>query len=242
MTDKVQEIKEQANTDISELRMAQEQGILTEFGRGKLEALEEMVDFIDSLQKEPIFKVGDTIQKKDDNSIRYFIINKTSDGYRALRGLSDTIVIWFSEQDQWELVEEPASRTPADIEAAMQEVEEKSKAFTDAHQGESTDTILAQMRGEELVSEDLEEASKEWLKPQLDKSYSSYGENEMMELTRFDGYAMLDAIEFGAQWKEQQLMKNAVECEYFDGSLFCNDLREKYRDCDKVKVIIVKSE
>ena len=54
MADKAQKIKEQANTDISELRMAQEQGIITEFGMGKLEALEEMVDFIDSLQEEPV--------------------------------------------------------------------------------------------------------------------------------------------------------------------------------------------
>lgn len=63
----------------------------------------------------------------------------------------------------------------------------------------------------EPVSEDLEEASKEWLIPQLDKSYASYGENMMMELTHFDGYAMLDAIEFGAQWQKQQLMKSAVK-------------------------------
>ena len=33
---------------------------------------------------------------------------------------------------------------------------------------------------------------------------------KMMELTHFDGYAMLDAIEFGAQWKEQQLEKNRL--------------------------------
>lgn len=70
---------------------------------------DDILRYIDSLQEEPVFKVGDTIQKKDINSIRYSIINKTSDGYRALRGLSDTIVIWFSEQDQWELVKEPVS-------------------------------------------------------------------------------------------------------------------------------------
>jgi len=64
---------------------------------------------------------------------------------------------------------------------------------------------------EEPVSEDLEEASKGWLIPQLDKSYASYGENTMMELTHFDGYAMLDAIEFGAQWQKQQLIKSAVK-------------------------------
>lgn len=54
------------------------------------------------------------------------------------------------------------------------------------------------------VSEDLEEASKKWLIPKLDKSYAIYGEAKMMELTRFDGYAMLDAIEFGAKWGRNQ--------------------------------------
>lgn len=39
-------------------------------------------------------------------------------------------------------------RTPADIEAAMQEVEEKSEAYTDAHMGERDDDVLSQMRGE----------------------------------------------------------------------------------------------
>lgn len=62
---------------------------------------------------------------------------------------------------------------------------------------------------EEPVSEDLKEASKEWLRPQLDKSYAYYGEGKMMELTHFDGYAMLDAIEFGAKLKEQQMMKSS---------------------------------
>lgn len=52
------------------------------------------------------------------------------------------------------------------------------------------------------LNEDLEEASKEWLRPQLDKSYANYGEAKMMELTHFDGYAMLDAIEFGAKWQK----------------------------------------
>lgn len=57
---------------------------------------------------------------------------------------------------------------------------------------------------EEPVSKDFEEASKKWLIPQLDKSYAAYGETKQMELTHFDGYAMLDAIEFGAKWQEQQ--------------------------------------
>ena len=63
---------------------------------------------------------------------------------------------------------------------------------------------------EEPVSEKLEVASKEWLIPQLDKSYAAYGETKQMELTHFDGYAMLDAIEFGAEWKEEQFEKNRL--------------------------------
>jgi hypothetical protein len=63
---------------------------------------------------------------------------------------------------------------------------------------------------EEPVSEDLEEASKEWLAPQLDNSYAGYGEAKMMELTRFDGYAMIDAIEFGANWQKEQFEKNRL--------------------------------
>lgn len=59
-----------------------------------------------------------------------------------------------------------------------------------------------EMLGEEPVSEGLNEASKEWIRPQLNKSYANYGEAKMMELTHFDGYAMLDAIEFGAKWQK----------------------------------------
>ena len=62
----------------------------------------------------------------------------------------------------------------------------------------------------EPVNEDLGKASKEWLQPQLDHSYADYGEGKMMELTHFDGYAMLDAIEFGAKWKEEQFEKNRL--------------------------------
>ena len=68
----------------------------------------------------------------------------------------------------------------------------------------------------EPVSEKLEEASKEWLRPQLDKSYANYGETKMMELTHFDGYAMLDAIEFGAKWQfervKEALLSEVLPC------------------------------
>ena len=53
MTDK-DIIKGQANIDISNLRMAQEQGIITEFGKGKMEALEGIVDFINYLEAKEV--------------------------------------------------------------------------------------------------------------------------------------------------------------------------------------------
>lgn len=51
-------------------------------------------------------------------------------------------------------LEQPIKRTPADIEAAMQEVEEKSKLFTEAHKDDvvSNDTL-------KVISNDLEEAA-----------------------------------------------------------------------------------
>ena len=82
---------------------------------------------------------------------------------------------------------------------------------------------------EEPVSEELEEAAKKHAKCQREDDLESG-----YDLTKLESFIA------GGKWKEQQLMKNAVECEYFDGSLFRNDLREKYRDGDKVKVIIVK--
>lgn len=85
------------------------------------------------------------------------------------------------------LQEEPVSRTSADIEAVMQEVEEKSKVFTEAHQGEDADTILAAMRGVDSVSDELKEFAEEW-----DESlYRS------------------DAVIAGAKWHKQQMIKSA---------------------------------
>ena len=51
--------------------------------------------------------------------------------------------------------------------------------------------------------EELEKAAKEWLAPRLDTSYSAYGETKMMELSKFNGYDMLDAIDFGATWRNE---------------------------------------
>ena len=40
----------QANIEITGCRLAAQQGILTEFGKGKLEGLEGIVDFLDTLE------------------------------------------------------------------------------------------------------------------------------------------------------------------------------------------------
>ena len=79
--------------------------------------------------------------------------------------------------------------------------QEVLKRFKDFKKGkmEAKDSTCA--------SEDLDKAAKEWLIPQLDKSYANYGERKMMELTRFDGYAMLEAIEFGANWMLNKITK-----------------------------------
>ena len=83
----------------------------------------------------------------------------------------------------------------------------------------------------EPVSKDLEVASKEWLSSQLDKSYANYGEAKMMELTHFDGYAMLDAIEFGANWqkaKDQHTIELAEDHAYFAGrTKTIDEIKEK---------------
>lgn len=117
--------------------------------------------------------------------------------------------------------------------------------------------IITEYNKQEPASDDLEQASKEWLRPQLDKSYADYGERKMMELTHFDGYAMLDAVEFGAQWDRKQMMEDAVEAVVSqvpcaNEIIFRNPASVSYwylpsemnrlgiNKGDKVKVIIIK--
>ena len=84
--------------------------------------------------------------------------------------------------------------------------------------------VINEYNKEEPVSEELEEMGMNWLRPQLDKSYANYGETKMMELTHFDGYAMLDAIEFGlacgALWRDEHPRKGLVDidkvCEFIE--------------------------
>lgn len=99
---------------------------------------------------------------------------------------------------------------------------------------------------EEPVNEELEKVSKEWLRPQLDKSYANYGEAKMMELTHFDGYSMLEAIEFGVKWQKEQMMEHAIDADCFGhhgAALFAFSLpSDKYLIGSKVKVIVIKED
>lgn len=183
MTDKVQKIRE----EIEKIKTAHSSIDLKESNPDVLvvQVCTNLLSFIDSMQEEPKTDWLQELQKRLDSLSKEDFKN---------------VMAKYSRYGE----EEPVNKV--DVDAAMAEVEAKAKTFTESHKGESSDKILAQMRGEEPVSEDLKKASKEWLEPQLDKSYVSYGEGKMMELTHFDGYAMLDAIEFGAKWQEQKDM------------------------------------
>lgn len=115
---------------------------------------------------------------------------------------------------------------------------------TDAFVKEKAEVLLAYVE-KEPVNENLQKASKEWLTPQLDKSYTNYGEDKMMELTHFDGYAMLDAIEFGANWQKKHLWKpsdeqmealaNALSLAKNCGEESAFDLRTLYEQLKKLR-------
>ncbi len=87
------------------------------------------------------------------------------------------------------------------VEEVMAEVEEKSKAFTEAHKGETAEQILAEMRGEEPVSEDLYEAAED---------YAATGEilPNGKEMISFDA---LKAFKAGAKWQKKQFENNRLK-------------------------------
>lgn len=53
-----------------------------------------------------------------------------------------------------------------------------------------------------------------------------------------------DAFIAGARWHEQQMMKDAVECEVADlnGEIYNNCIEKGMTDEDKVKIVIVKQD
>lgn len=167
-------------------------------------------------------------------------------------GEADELISMFEEtiEKSGMLREDSVHRTKADVDAAMQDVEEKSKAFTDANKGESAEEILAQMKGEEpileVIAKYLDHVSKEeamktkdaidrWfaeyfpepVSDELEKAADKYSQSIHSDYSNdmFDGHNIYDAVIYGAQWQKQQMMKGAVE-----GLVVCEELTHYYKD------------
>ena len=84
------------------------------------------------------------------------------------------------------------------VDEAMAEIERKAKLFTEANKGKTSEEILAEMRGEEPVSEDLENAALMHFKDVME--YEIKTGLKMANITSF---------KFGAKWQEANLWKPA---------------------------------
>lgn len=134
-----------------------------------------------------------------------------------------------------------------EVDAAMAEVEEKAKAFTAAHQGETADDILAAMRGQEPSGEDLEEEIARYF---VDKfGFQRHG--EVLEIDNLSIHVddLLHIARHFANWQKQQMMKDALTCtveRHYDkriGKYLTPDIvlnEPAYKEGDNVKLIIVK--
>ena len=78
-------------------------GAHTPFRNGKCEAFREIISLIDSMQKEPKFKVGDKICFKLYHRNTNKIIAIDNKGYFC----EDGMFLHFEDQDGWELIEDP---------------------------------------------------------------------------------------------------------------------------------------
>jgi len=136
------------------------------------------------------------------------------------------------------------------VDEAMAEVEKKAQAFTEAHKGEDSEIILAEMRGEEIASEELEEAAKTYAKKE------SHG---------YEPCNIVKTFKAGAKWQKQkdenalnenallyigkaemkqQMMAKAVDgiARPDDNEIWCNLASSNLKDGDKVKVIVIKED
>lgn len=135
-----------------------------------------------------------------------------------------------------------------DVDAAMAEVEEKAKAFTAAHQGETADDILAAMRGEEPSGEDLDEEIARYFVDKL--GFQRHG--EVLEIDNLSIHVddLLHIARHFANWQKQQMMKDVKEAHVIMSRITQKSVvpilsavlldENKYREGDKVKLIIVK--
>lgn len=108
---------------------------------------------------------------------------------------------------------------------------------------------------EENASEDLEEAARKW----EDKVYLENGWQDECGTPHAPFSEIGNAFMAGAEWQKNQMkealqteyekgrfdmreeiMKDAVDGEYWDGSIYLDNRPTEYKDGDKVKIIIVK--
>ena len=92
------------------------------------------------------------------------LVNKSYEqgGYALHKDEVEEMIAWLEKQSK-------ASK----VEQAMREVEEKAEAFTEAHKGETSEEILAQMRGEQKPWSEKDEKIRKELLNHLKKA--SYG-------------------------------------------------------------------
>ncbi len=89
---------------------------------------------------------------------------------------------------------------------------------------------------EELVSEDLEKAARKYA------GIPEYSPHDLKYCVQ-DKKAKYDAVLYGANLQKQQMMKDAIDGEYWDNNIILEGgIRGMYDDGDKVKLIIIKHE
>lgn len=93
--------------------------------------------------------------------------------------------------------------------------------------------------------EELNKAIKKYVDARLDKTYEAYGEHRQKQLSKFDAYDIEEAIEYGAEWMKEQMMKEAVEGNIYgvDEQWVESEVVEHIgQEGDKVKLIIIKED
>ncbi len=99
---------------------------------------------------------------------------------------------------------------------------------------------IMELLQEEPVSEDL---GKESFRFAL-KMNSLYSNDKSLSHIHFSGYDIGAAFQAGANWQKQQMMKDAVDGNIvntqYPTQVQLNTYTQKFKDGDKVKLIIVK--
>lgn len=90
----------QANIEITNCRLAAQQGILTEFGKGKLEGLEGIVDFINTLEVKEVDLDKEIPSKELEDEILALNKRYPEVSFAKLSRIAVRIAKWQKEQDK----------------------------------------------------------------------------------------------------------------------------------------------